>query len=179
MTDSYPKEAIMITSRDQMRTHYCFRDFLYYTCLLSVPVLTAILAILRHSVFWAVLFVGVAAAMTVLILKFYCTRCPHYTLEDGHLKCIFFWGLPKLFSPRPGALNVVDKVVVFGAPAVLLIFPLFWLFREPGLLILYLLSLAGFGATIYRNECDRCIYHECPVNRVPEAVKNHSQEPLE
>jgi len=168
----------MITSRDEMRTHYRFRDFLHYTCLLAVPVLTAILAILKHSVFWAVLFVGVAAAMTVLILKFYCTRCPHYTREDGHLRCMFFWGLPKPFSPRPGALNLVDKAVAFAAPAVLLILPLYWLFKEPGLLVLYLLSLAGFGATIYRNECDRCIYYECPVNRIPEGIKNQPRESI-
>jgi hypothetical protein len=165
----------MINSRDELRTHYRFKDFLSYTCLLAVPVFTAVLAIFRHSILWAIALVVVAAAMTVLILKFYCTRCPHYTREERHLKCIFFWGLPKFFIPRPGALNIIDKSVAFGAPAVLLIFPLYWLFMEPGLLVLYLLSLSGFGACIYRNECNRCIYYECPVNRVPEGVKNQSQ----
>ena len=91
----------------------------------------------------------------------------------------FFWNLPKFFNPRPGALNVVDKFVAFGAPAVLLLFPLCWLFKEPGLLIVYILSLSGFGASIYRNECKRCIYFECPVNKVPEVAKNGTaQTPL-
>ena len=112
----------MTTSRDELRTHYHFKDFLSYTCLLAVPVLTSILAILRHSILGTIAFIVVAGAMTTLILKFYCTRCPHYTREDGRLKCIFFWGLPKFFPPRPGALNIIDKLVTFGAPAVLLMF---------------------------------------------------------
>ena len=166
----------MTTSRDELRTHYHFKDFLSYTCLLAVPVLTSILAILRHSILGTIAFIVVAGAMTTLILKFYCTRCPHYTREDGRLKCIFFWGLPKFFRPRPGPLNIIDKLVTFGAPAVLLMFPLYWLFKEPGLLLLYLVSLCGFVTSIYRNECNRCIYDECPVNRVPEEVKKRSQE---
>ncbi|MBW1780828.1 MAG: hypothetical protein JRL30_08805 [Deltaproteobacteria bacterium] len=161
-----------MTSQDNLRGQYGFGDFLLYTCLLAVPIFTAILAIFQHSLWWTIVFVVLAGGMTALILRFYCTRCPHYTREDKRLNCMFFWGLPKFFSPRPGALHVADKWIVFGAPAVLLIFPLYWLFKEPGLLIVYLLSLFGFGASIYRNECKRCIYFECPVNKVPEVVKN-------
>lgn len=165
----------MIQSPGELRTHYRFKDFLAYSCLLAVPVITAILAILRHSTLWTVFFVVVAAAMTALILKFYCTRCPHYARGDKRLRCIFFWGMPKFFTPRPGPLTVADTLVVFGAPAVLLIFPLYWLFKEPGLLVVYLLSLCGSGASIYSNECERCIYYECPANRVPEVVKRQSE----
>jgi hypothetical protein len=63
---------------------------------------------------------------------------------------------------------MMDKVVTFAAPTALVMFPLYWLFKEPGLLVIYLLSLTGLGATIYHNECNRCIFYECPVNRVPE-----------
>jgi putative flippase GtrA len=170
------KENDMMNSQDELRTRYSFSDFLSYTCLLAVPILTAILAVFKHSFLWAIAFIVLAAGMTVLILKFYCTRCPHYTREDKTLKCIFFWNLPKFFTPRPGALNVVDKFVAFGAPAVLLLFPLYWLFKEPGLLIVYILSLSGFVASIYHNECKRCIYFECPVNKVPEVAKHPSQD---
>jgi hypothetical protein len=162
----------MINAQDQLKTRYSFGDFLFYTCLLTVPVFTAILAIFKHSLFWAIAFAVFAAAMTGLILKFYCTRCPHYAREDKTLECIFFWRFPKFFNPRPGSLNTVDKIVAFGAPAAVLLFPLFWLFKEPGLLFVYILSLSGFSAGIYRNECKRCIYFECPMNKIPEAIKN-------
>jgi hypothetical protein len=162
----------MIHSHNELKIRYSFSDFLFYTCLLSVPFVTAVFAIFKNSVWWTIAFVGLAVGMTALILRFYCTRCPHYTRAGKSLKCIFFWGLPKFFNIRPGALDVLDKVVAFGATAVLLIFPLYWLLLEPGLLIVYILSLIGFAAAIYRNECERCIYFECPANKVPEAAKN-------
>jgi len=162
----------MIHSLHELKTRYSFSDFLFYVCLLAVPIFTAILAIFEHSVWWTIAFLVLAMGMTTLILKFYCTRCPHYTREDKSLKCIFFWGLPKFFNKRPGPLNFIDKIVAFGAPTLLLIFPLYWLLLKPGLLIIYVLSLAGFGTAVYRNECNRCIYFECPMNKVPEAEKN-------
>jgi len=166
----------MIHSRNELKTRYSFSDFLFYICLLSVPCITAFIAILKYSVWWSIAFVGLAAGITALILRFYCTHCPHYIREGKYLKCIFFWGLPKFFNKRPGTLPVVDKVITFSATALLLIFPLYWLRMAPGLLIVYALSLAGFGAAIYRNECERCIYFDCPANRVPEAIMKSSSE---
>jgi len=166
------EEQAMIHSQNALKTHYSFSDFLFYICLLSVPFVTAVLSILKNSVWWTIFFIGLGVGVTVLILRFYCTRCPHYTREGKNLKCIFFWGVPKFFNKRPGALDVVDKMVTFSATIVLLIFPVFWLLMEPGLLIVYILSLIGFGAAIYRNECGRCIYFECPANKVPETIKN-------
>jgi hypothetical protein len=162
----------MIHPRKELKTGYSFSDFLFYICLLSVPLVTAVLAIFKNSVWWTMVFIGLGAAITVIILRFYCTRCPHYTRDGKNLKCIFFWDLPKFFKKRPGKLNVSDKVITYSATIVLLIFPLYWLLMAPGLLIVYLLSLIGFGAAIYRNECDRCIYFDCPANRVPEEIKN-------
>ena len=162
----------MIHFQNELKTHYRFSDFLFYICLLSVPFVTALSAIFKNSAWWTIAFIGLAVCTTVLILRFYCTRCPHYTRVGKSLKCIFFWGLPKFFNIRPGKLDVVDKVITFSATAVLLIFPLYWLLMEPGLLIVYILSLIGFAAAIYRNECERCIYFECPANKVPEALNN-------
>jgi hypothetical protein len=162
----------MIHPLNELKTRYRFSDYLFYTCLLSVPLVTAVLAILKNSVWWTIVFIGLGACITLIILRFYCTRCPHYTRDGKNLKCIFFWGLPKFFNKRPGKLDISDKVITYTATMVLLIFPLYWLLMAPGLLIVYLLSLIGFGTAIYRNECNRCIYFECPANKVPEAMKN-------
>ena len=161
----------MSLSRKELKAHYRFTDFLFYICLLSVPLVTAIVAIYKNSIWWTIAFAAIFIGVTAIILRFYCTRCPHYTREGNSLKCIFFWGLPKFFNKRPGKLDAVDMLVTFGATAVLLVFPIYWLLMEPGLLIIYILSLVGFGAAIYRNECKRCIYFECPANRVPAEIK--------
>ena len=162
----------MIHFRKELKTHYSISDFLFHIFLLSVPLVTAVLSIVKESVLWTIVFAGLGAGITVIILRFYCTHCPHYTREGKYLRCIFFWGLPKLFTKRPGKLNISDKVITYSATMVLLVFPVYWLLMSPGLLIVYLLSLIVLGAAIYRHECDRCIYFECPANRVPEAIKN-------
>lgn len=162
----------MILSQSELKNRYRFSDFLFYICLLSIPFITSVLSISKDSVWWTIAFIGLAAGSTALILRFYCTHCPHYTRDGKNLKCIFFWGFPKFFKKRPGKLDVVDKVVTFCVTIVLLIFPLYWLWMEPGLLIVYILSLVGFGAAIYRNECERCIFLDCPANRVSKDIRN-------
>jgi hypothetical protein len=158
------KGRIMDDSRKSLKTAYRLGDFLFYTCLLAVPVVTAVAAILRHSGLWAVVFLLFSAGVAVLLLRFFCTRCPHYTRQGKTLRCIFFWGLPKLFAPRTGGYDNLDLAVSGLAAVAFVLFPLWWLIREPILLVVYALSMAGFGAAIYRNECKQCIHLECPAN---------------
>ena len=166
----------MLHPRAALKIRYSFTDFLFYSCLLAVPLFTAVLAIFKHSTGWTAAFLLVAAAMTALILRYFCTHCPHYGREEKNLTCIFFWRLPKYFSARPGKPGNLDKVVSFGAVIILLFFPLHWLLLEPGLLIVCLLSLAGFGAAVYRQECRRCIFFDCPANRVSVDMKHQAPE---
>jgi hypothetical protein len=155
----------------QLKKAHSFTDYLYWNILLAVPVITAVVAIHRYSIPWMVSFLLLALAATALILRFYCVHCPHYTREGRTLNCMFFRALPKVFSPRPGPPGRIDMAVSVIATAALILFPIYWLIREPGLLTVYLLSLAGFFATIRRNECGRCIYFECPANRVADGMK--------
>lgn len=154
----------MKDKNNRLKYRYSFSDFLFYTASLAVPVVTAVTAILDQSVAAAVVFVLLAAAGVVVMLRFFCTRCPHYCREKNTLKCIFFWGLPKFFSPRPGPLGFKDKFLSFACPALVFLYPVYWLWRQPGLLIIYLLSAGVFAASVRRNECPRCIYDECPAN---------------
>jgi hypothetical protein len=138
-------------------------------------VLTAAVAIGRQTVGGLLAFIVLAVGAVGLILKFFCSRCPHYTRDEKLLRCIFFWNLPKFFAPRPGELDTRDKIVTWGAPSVLLAFPLLWLVHEPELLAIYLLSLAGFAAAVRRHECHRCIYFACPLNKTPTEVETETE----
>lgn len=162
----------MMAPTEPLKTRHRLTDYLYWNLMLAIPVFTAALSIYHHSIFWLVVYLLLLGVTVTLILRFFCTRCPHYNREDRTLKCMFFWGLPKFFEPRPGALSTLDMVISFGPPVLLFLFPVFWLVSEPGLLIIYVLSLTGFAATMKRHECSRCIYYECPVNSTPDTLKD-------
>ncbi|WP_319526134.1 hypothetical protein [uncultured Desulfosarcina sp.] len=159
----------------ELRERYTFFDFLFYTCLLAVPLLAAAVAIGRNTVGGLLVFILLAVVAAGLVLKFFCSRCPHYTREDKLLRCMFFWDLPKFFAARPGELDTRDRIVTWAAPAVLLAFPLIWLIHEPDLLAIFLLSLAGFAAAVRRHECHRCIYFACPINKASDEMKDETE----
>ncbi len=151
----------------ELRQSYGFVDYLYYTATGLVPLLTGAVAIYPRSKLGLVLYGVVVLAGVAAILYFFCAHCAHYRKPDRTLRCIFFWGMPKFIAPRPGPLSWLEKLATGGAALVILIFPFAWLAEDPGLLLIYLLSLAVFLATVRRCECHRCIFFACPANAVP------------
>lgn len=154
-----------------LRQRYEFSDFLYYSALVCLPFFTACYAISHRSAGWTVFYILLSLIAAALVYRHYCSHCPHYNREGKTTRCMFFWGMPKFFRRRPGPLAALDKSVAVLAPAVIVIFPLPWMIQQPGLLLIYGLSLLIFSATIRRHECKRCIYFDCPVNRVPEDMR--------
>lgn len=151
-----------------LRQRYSFKDFLYFSSVGAIPFVTACYAVLNRSVPWFFFYLFLSLAAFLLLYRYFCSHCPHYTREGKTTRCIFLWGMPKIFRRRPEPLRFRDKTVTVFAGLVLCLFPLYWLLQQPGLLIIFFLSLATFSATIYRNECRQCIYFGCPMNRVPE-----------
>jgi hypothetical protein len=141
--------------------------------LLAVPSFTAFHAIANYSMAWLLFYLVLCIAAGVVILRFYCTHCPHYTREGRTIRCIFMWGIPKYFAARPGPLRLRNKAVALIVPILLVVFPLYWLLQQPGLMVIFILSLVVFLSTVRKNECRRCIYFDCPVNKVPEDLKSH------
>lgn len=147
-----------------LKHNYSFSDFLFYTMALSVPLITAMVSISGKSIAALVVFMLLLVVSIPVVLRFFCSHCPHYCRDEKTLKCIFFWGLPKFFKQRPGPLSTMEKVCSIMGPALVILYPIYWLFQEPGLLLVYVLSIVVFGASIRRNECAHCIYTDCPAN---------------
>ena len=166
----------MIESKAQLKTHHGFFDYLYWNLLTAVPVVTACIAIFEHSIVWLIVYIVVCVSLIVLIYRFCCTHCPHYIQAAKTTKCMFFWAVPKFFESRPGPLSLFEKAVSITAPIILILLPFYWLSLQPGLLVIYSLSMAALVLTIRRNECGRCIYFNCPACRVPEEIKRQWKE---
>jgi len=159
----------------ELKRQHSFNDFLYYNLVFAVPIITACIGIFKTSLVWMIFYIIVCIGLVAMIYRFYCTHCPHYVQGGKTTKCMFFWGMPKYFDSRPGPLNLLEKTVFFAASIILVLFPVYWLILQPDLLAIYVLTLIVLVATIRRNECRRCIYFHCPVNCVPEDIKDQAQ----
>ncbi|NVM22186.1 MAG: hypothetical protein HWN68_10460 [Desulfobacterales bacterium] len=166
----------MVESKSQLKPHHRFPDYLYWNLLAAVPVVTACLAILEHSIIWLIVYIMVCISLIGFICRFCCTHCPHYIKSTNTIKCMFFWAVPKFFEPRPGPLSLFEKSVSLIATTILILLPFYWLSLQPGLLVIYFLSMAALVLTIRRNECGRCIHFHCPANRVPEDIRRQQKK---
>lgn len=161
----------MDTQPTSLKNRHRFQDYLYWNLMLAVPVIAACAAILRQSTTGFVFYLLLAAGAVAVIYRYFCTRCPHYTRSDGTLKCMFFWGVPRLAEARPGPLTTADKALTGLATAAVLLFPVPWLIEAPALFVIFLLSTVAFAVTMRRIECRRCVHLECPGNCAPEHLQ--------
>ncbi|MFW6052795.1 MAG: hypothetical protein ACOC8I_02680 [Desulfosalsimonas sp.] len=160
-----------MTQQDaDLKKTYTFADYISWTLLTLIPVLTAIYGISRASLLWTLIYLIVMAiCFAGIIYRFFCTHCPHYKNTGQSTKCIFLWKVPAYFAPRPGPLNFFDKFMVSAGFIIAVAFPVYWLLASPLLLIIYALSWAVLFIFLYRYECIRCIHKDCPMNRVTES----------
>ncbi len=147
-----------------LKTRHRFTDFLYWNLMLAIPLVAAGAAIYRHSGAGLIAYLLALLVAVGLAYRFFCTRCPHYTTSGKTVKCLFFWGVPRFFEPRPGPLSSTDKMVSLIALAIVVLFPMPWLVMEGALFTIFLMSLITIGATLRKTECGRCIHSDCPAN---------------
>ena len=156
----------MTENRQDLKHHHSFADYLYWSLMAAVPLLTAATAIAAVSLLWLGAYLLVLLAGLLTLCRFFCSHCPHYGSNPKTVKCLFLWGLPKFFEPRRGPLGWRAKGLALLAAVVMVLFPLYWLLDQPGQLLVYAVALTAVGMTLRRYECSRCIYHDCPANRV-------------
>jgi hypothetical protein len=96
-----------------------------------------------------------------------CTHCPHYGARNGNTCCHFIWSTPAIFTKRPGPLRPGSIIGIVFMLMVSSLFPIYWLFQELQLLIIYILSLAVLFATMMKYECTQCSNLHCPKNQAP------------
>ena len=161
----------MIHPETPLKARHTFLDFLYWNLVVSVPLITACIAIVEKSIVWLIIYIIACAALVMVIYRFYCIHCPHYHQNSKTLKCMFFWWVPKFFKAGSSPLSPLDKTVSVIALLIIIMLPIYWLLLRPGLLVIYFLSMGVLGFTLRRYECHRCIYFQCPSNCVPEKLK--------
>jgi hypothetical protein len=106
-------------------------------------------------------------------IRVMCSHCPHYAEPGKSLQCWANYGSPRLWKYRPGPMNTSEKIIfetglalIVGYPLIFLLIDLQWL-----LLVVFILTVASFFATLKRSYCSECMNFACPLNNVDEKVR--------
>jgi hypothetical protein len=147
--------------------------FLYYKILTAVPVFAALVAIARHADawYWPFVYVVVCLVHAGIMYTIKCPYCAYYKLEGKKHRCFIWWGVPKLYEPRTGQEPKFVGIYAKIGMLVLAFFPVYWLWSDWVLLVVYFLSLVGLVVSIGMHQCPRCLHFDCAHNQVPEDVK--------
>lgn len=119
---------------------------------------------------WLSFIIGFFGFVEIRVM---CSHCPHYTEEGNTLKCWANYGSPKIWTYRPGPMTFVEKVIFFGSFAIVWGYPLIFLitYIQQFLLVVYILSVAGFFMTLKTFFCSQCINFACPLNSVAKEIR--------
>ncbi len=155
-----------------MHTQKHLADFAVLAVGWGIPLLAGMIG----GRFWVPLAVWVALAgvffgyVEALVL---CRHCPHYAEQGFLLRCHANTGLPKIprFDPRPMNRTERGAWLLFVAVLFLYYVPFFVVSRQWLLLVLTTWAGVVWAWTLQRGQCTRCYHLSCPVNRVPEDVK--------
>ena len=163
----------MNIGKSTLKVYHKLSDCLYWSVFAAIFLFTAFMAIIRYSFMWALAYVLFFLFFTLMVnYRFFCTHCPHYIRKSPTLKCMFFWGMPKYFQSRPGPFSLFEMAVGLLGFLILILFPVYWLWKQPSLFFIYCVTIGVWAATIKRYECGRCIHFHCPNNNVPEDTKD-------
>jgi hypothetical protein len=152
---------------------YSFADFVYFKLLISVPFVTALIAILQNasSYWWAAGYLGVIGWHVNITYRIFCTKCPHYDLSEGKTQCLMIWNVPKFYKARPGRPSTFVSAFIIADILLVTAYPLYWLWMDWRFFTVYLLSWSVFIVSLVKNECSRCIWFDCAKNNVPKEAR--------
>jgi hypothetical protein len=126
--------------------------------------------------FWVALSVWIGLAVIffgyieALIL---CRHCPHYAEEGSTLSCHANWGLPKIPKIDPTPMSRAEGWIWIVYVLVLFLYYIPFFIVSSQWLLLGITTWTGFAWawTVLRTQCVRCYNLSCPVNRVPDEVR--------
>jgi hypothetical protein len=105
---------------------------------------------------WIAIMIGFFGFAEIRVM---CAHCPHYAEAGRTLGCWANHGSPKLWKYRPGPMSAFEKRIFWAGLALIWGYPLPSLFNGAQwfLLILYILTNAGFFMMLKLFLCSRCM----------------------
>ena len=156
-----------------LRTKHTLSDFLWFLLVGGVPYLVGAIAIANYSIPWMLGYLAFTLPFASSEIRFLCSHCPYYAQREGRtVHCKAMWGPTKWAKPRSGPLGSLEKAMLYLFFLLAFSFPMYWLILQPQLLVIYLLSIIVMAWTLGKYECPRCMFFNCPFNRVSKSVRD-------
>jgi hypothetical protein len=162
------------TVSNSLHCHFTLRDLMHFLVIASPSFLLGGAGIYHISgwllVPWLMLIIGYFGFVEIRVM---CSHCPHYAEEGISLKCWANYGSPKIGKYRAGPMTLLEKVLFLVGLVLVWGYPFFFLIVkfQLFLLLVYLLSAAGFSMTLRTFFCSHCMNFACPLNTVENELR--------
>ena len=162
------------TVRNTLHCHFTPKDLTHFLLIAFPPFLLGGAGICRVNgwllIPWLIFIIAYFGFVEIRVM---CSHCPHYAEEGSSLKCWANYGSPKIWKYRPGPMTFFEKFIFFIGFAVVWGYPLIFLIADFQLflLVVYLLTTAGFFMTLRKFLCSQCMNFACPLNTVKNEVR--------
>jgi len=159
---------------DALHCHFRLRDLVHFL-LIAFPTFLLGGAGIYHIdgwwiIPWLIIIIGFFGFVEIRVL---CSHCPHYAEEGRLLRCWANYGSPKIWKYRPGPMASWEKTIFFIGFVLVWGYPFFFMIFDVQLflLIVYLLTVAGFFMTLKTFLCTQCMNFACPLNSVAKEIR--------
>lgn len=162
------------TIKNLLHCHFTPKDLIHFLLIASPAFLLGGNGIYYVSgwmlIPWLFSIVGYFGFVEIRVM---CSHCPHYAEEGSSLQCWANYGSPKIWKYRPGPMTVLEKVIFFVGFVCVWGYPLIFLVAgsQLFLLMVYILTVAGFFMTLRMFLCSQCMNFACPLNTVEDNVR--------
>ena len=156
---------------ETIHCHFQLKDLIHFLLIALPPFLLGGAGIVYVSGWWIIPWIlFVIAYFGFIEIRVMCSHCPHYAESGNSLRCWANYGSPKLWTYRPGPMSIIEKIVLLGGFVIVWGYPLLFLILSGKLflLIVYLITTAGFFMTLKTYLCSQCMNFACPLNSVGE-----------
>ena len=156
---------------ETIHCHFQLKDLIHFLLIALPPFLLGGAGIVYVSGWWIIPWIlFVIAYFGFIEIRVMCSHCPHYAESGNSLRCWANYGSPKLWTYRPGPMSIIEKIVFLGGFVIVWGYPLLFLIFSGRLflLIVYLITTAGFFMTLKTYLCSQCMNFACPLNSVGE-----------
>jgi len=97
-----------------LKTEHSIKDRLYWNFLNVIPFLIGSIAIIRDSIKWVAVYIGIALFFFLVIeFRFACTHCFYYIRSKGCVKCMMLSGVPKFLKIVPDFTAILKRLLLF------------------------------------------------------------------